>query len=1021
MKPVKKSKCSVPNFQPEGLLNYAWEIVTTNGVRRSLAFLLVGLFLLIGMVKVGAQSEVRMTHYGKDKGFYPQGAIADIRTDKDNNIWIILFNMIIRYDGRKFKRLLSGTAEHGLLLRFYESANGEPYVVDKFNQVFFIEGDTLRAYHMNDTLKKLSKNSIFSDIYFDRDDCLHVSNRSYGYLTIDSNSKIRYPLVEAGIPVYGVSCFLMEDREPFIVVGHYPMPDNETRSFSIFNEKKELVNKSLQLNWNYFDFPCQTKLRSGNFLLSTGKGDLIEYNESGFIKKHPYEEPILGLMTDKHGNIWLSAKGSGVYFYKDGIISFDNSERIVEGPYAVASAEDFQGGIWLYSPKKGLARIGAPGFRYYSKVFELRQGEGIRAISLNDGHLNLGLYNGVFGRLNLQEGGLVRSKPNESSKQITDLYHDPFHSRTWLTQRGSVMYALDDEWKELSLDKIAAETKGAMESKLYYFSGTSSNDSGTFVLRSGLRFFFISDTTVNYVSPEYPHKILSVLYHGDSVWVATEGGVYLQLPDTIIDLKQEYPELGATFYQMVYFNDRVWMASRSRGILIWSRNGLKPLKVGENKLIATTFIHRGSNELWAKSSGGVFCFSKEGKKNHFTGTHFSAFAKFPPTGNWAWAVDSTSIYTLETRTSVLKADFDQIRKRAPRTPHLLIKEVEINNKRQSIGDSTFALEYNSNYVQLSYVGINYTIDGVKYRYRMPGAIDGWKETEETSLQFIQLPPGEYEFEIQAQIKMQAWGIPQKLHFSIAPPYWQTWWFIGLSSLVLAGLVSWIIYMIFRVINREKNLTISRLSAEQKALRAKMDPHFVFNVISSAQYLIMAKENEKAIQFLQIFARLMRNVLDQSSQTSVSMENEIASLKGYMELEYFRLGENFEYTIIGAEEDLWKTEKTIPFVIQPFLENAIHHGLKDKGEQGQLTLTLIVEKDFLKVVIEDNGIGRAAARKIKTKEKAKQQSHGVQIVKDRLKLHNGGKAKNDIIIEDLQDAAGKAVGTRVTIFIKRITE
>ena len=150
-----------------------------------------------------------------------------------------------------------------------------------------------------------------------------------------------------------------------------------------------------------------------------------------------------------------------------------------------------------------------------------------------------------------------------------------------------------------------------------------------------------------------------------------------------------------------------------------------------------------------------------------------------------------------------------------------------------------------------------------------------------------------------------------------------------------------------------------------------------------------------------------------------LENEVSSLKQYIELEYYRLEESFDYSIHLDDHLILKTEKTIPFVIQPFVENAIHHGLKNKEGKGKLSLSLSLEQDFIKVVIEDDGIGRAAARNLQTREKSRQQSHGINIIRERLRFHNMSKRKEDTIIEDLTDADGKPAGTRVTVYIKRI--
>ena len=221
---------------------------------------------------------------------------------------------------------------------------------------------------------------------------------------------------------------------------------------------------------------------------------------------------------------------------------------------------------------------------------------------------------------------------------------------------------------------------------------------------------------------------------------------------------------------------------------------------------------------------------------------------------------------------------------------------------------------------------------------------------------------------------------------------------------------------FKSIKREKDLIIDRLMAEQRALRAQMDPHFVFNIVASAQYLILKNENEKANQFLDLFSRLMRSILDQSNQNYQSIKMELKFLEDYIQLEAFRLENKFEYQIETDGISSIENELIPPFFIQPFIENAIHHGLKNKMGKGFLQLWISREDPFIKVVIQDDGIGREAANKFKRKEKQERKSHGIRIIKERLALHHYGVGKNEVLIEDLKDGV-TAIGTRVTIYIK----
>ncbi len=160
--------------------------------------------------------------------------------------------------------------------------------------------------------------------------------------------------------------------------------------------------------------------------------------------------------------------------------------------------------------------------------------------------------------------------------------------------------------------------------------------------------------------------------------------------------------------------------------------------------------------------------------------------------------------------------------------------------------------------------------------------------------------------------------------------------------------------------------------EMKALRAQMNPHFIFNALNSIQTFMMKNETEQALAYLSRFARLIRNVLDHSQLNSITIARETDMLENYLELERLRLSEHFDYRIM-IDPKLDKDFPEIPaMVIQPFVENAIWHGLQHKSEKGLLTIEFIRRGNQILCVIEDNGIGRDAATTLK------QQSHPTHI-------------------------------------------
>lgn len=207
--------------------------------------------------------------------------------------------------------------------------------------------------------------------------------------------------------------------------------------------------------------------------------------------------------------------------------------------------------------------------------------------------------------------------------------------------------------------------------------------------------------------------------------------------------------------------------------------------------------------------------------------------------------------------------------------------------------------------------------------------------------------------------------------------------------------------------------------ELTAFRAQMNPHFLFNVLNSIKLYVIQNDARTASRFLTKFARLIRLILNNSKSSVISLTEELNALKLYIEMENFRFNGKFDYQINVSKRVKTDNIKIPPLILQPYVENAIWHGLMHKEEdRGKLLVNIKPTKDEtgLYFIIEDNGIGRKKAREIKTRTAAKHKSVGMQITKNRIEIANQLFDTNTTVkVEDLKDKlTGKATGTRVTV-------
>lgn len=293
--------------------------------------------------------------------------------------------------------------------------------------------------------------------------------------------------------------------------------------------------------------------------------------------------------------------------------------------------------------------------------------------------------------------------------------------------------------------------------------------------------------------------------------------------------------------------------------------------------------------------------------------------------------------------------------------------------------------------------------------------------------YFNVPPGSYVFRVRAVNAYGKWS-EKAINVEIVPAWWSRWWF---RILVIVAVVAIIYFLIkWRLLEKyrlqmersEKERELSRLQhrasqLEMHALRAQMNPHFLFNSLNSINRFILQNNSEQASGYLTKFSRLMRLILQNSQYELIPLENELDALKLYLELEAVRFDHHFSYAV-KVDEDLdVGALKVPPLIIQPYAENAIWHGLMHKEEPGNLLIELKEEQNYLVCTITDDGIGRTKAAELKSKSASTHKSMGMKITADRIASMKHGKInENNIQITDLILPDGTPGGTRVEIKI-----
>jgi sensor histidine kinase YesM len=211
--------------------------------------------------------------------------------------------------------------------------------------------------------------------------------------------------------------------------------------------------------------------------------------------------------------------------------------------------------------------------------------------------------------------------------------------------------------------------------------------------------------------------------------------------------------------------------------------------------------------------------------------------------------------------------------------------------------------------------------------------------------------------------------------------------------------------------------------EQKALRLQMNPHFMFNSLNAIQNFVLANDTDKAVNYLAKFSHLMRMILANSTASLITLKDELKSLTHYLDLEKLRFDDKFEYTIRRDPDIDEEFVEIPPMLFQPYVENAIIHGLINSPRQGLLEIILKrITRGTLLCIIRDNGIGREKATELRNESGIKRQPKGMIITQERIEIFNKQNRKNfSVKVTDLKDQHGEATGTQVefTIHYKEV--
>lgn len=961
------------------------------------------LFLCLCACTYGQYPYVKKLNYPEQ---LPSQVVYDMLTDSKGYIWLATDKGLFRFNGRTFVNIPFDNTSSRQVGYLQEDRSGTIWCMNFYNQPFYFNRDTLRRFVIRPD--ELHESTSFSDmVVTDNEVWLHTFSTAYA---INKRTHLLSSRVTPPVQIEQIVTAALCDGKFFAYTpGGYMYSGAEGRwkkmpqgyvDCRLIPSGRQVIS----IGAGYDRHPAQ-QIGEGNFAQLKAprlpanvyviRGSYLGDNEywlctqngayrwdivTGEAKCFLPGERVSDVVKDYQGNYWFSTLDNGVFVcsslnnsflrvYKDPLM--DNFTRIAALPGNQLVVGNSQG---LLS-KIDLSNQSV--FQY--DLIRLRETEFI-------------LYD-TAGHLVISNRGVLR--PNE--KKPVELID--FSKGVQRDRFGNLIVAMFNEALVINDHFNSMDRKPAGDCALYRMLG---KDTENYLGRRGaLRL--------------RKRRSVSVLSSRsrDAFWVGYDDGLYEYHYDGTIHTLTDSAGRPVVAKSLQEQPGGVLVAGAStRGVMLF-RNGRLIRNFNEKNGLSSAYVKKvlvNDGDIWVLTDAGL------DRINTATGAITNYLEEY--------GLSSTIIndfilcngnIIFATPSGIL------IRKNEPANASSVIKfpllraasngaEVRPNGMlAANKSDITFYFE------ALHYLSTT----ALSYRYRVIGIDTIWRSGGNFTNQITlnRLSPGKYVFEIRAVAGAHFKSAVRSFAFRVDRPFWQKAWFILpvvllLAAIVLLSLLKWKKNVLQRQLVREQVL-----KSQLVALRAQMNPHFLYNVLNTVQGLVYGNRKTEAGELLGNFSDLMRKTLQASDRQFLTVKDEIENLRLYLELEKARFDEGFHFSIeVRNIADL--SSVYIPsLLLQPFAENSVKHGLMHKKGRKNVQIVFKGSEEGLSVVIEDNGIGRAQSMEINKRSKNKPFSFATAAISERIHLFNRlYRQQIRIDITDMEDEHRQPAGTRVEIFI-----
>lgn len=895
----------------------------------------------------------------------------------------------------------------GVLFKNFSSKDGLPsnsiikIFKDKYGRLWFSAFDGSLSYYsnnkfytfsQNDTLQKIDKNYHLTNLFFDDDSNMWFTPAQGGIFYFDKKNKVHH--IEPQIANTGL--YILKKNNNYLSQYISSKPSD-----SIFFAKTDstLLLYAFRPGFRYNNFIVDDTI----LFVSLANELYFIKNNSIVLKKKFYNE-ITNILVDRSKNVWVGVMQEGVYVFSN--YNFSKPTRhLLEGMTVAAVFQDIQNGFWLPTTENSIFYSPSFDFNYFTIPNEKFS----NIISLKP--FNNSLYVSNYNK-NLYQVSIEQNYLSEY-KKLNFALNPNYSINDIVVTNDNIVWLIGKELIKIKNGKFYNICRLSRSYKAY------SKDNKIYI-SSDRELKVVSDTSFEII-PHNLNIIVNSIYVDDAnnVWFGTINGLYVYSLSKFQYFGNNNPVFKSRINDITGFKNLIVVATNGSGIYFFNPKNNYLSIITETNGLTSNFVNcllTMENEIWVGTNRGLCKVSLISDTEPIK-TFIVPFNESD--GLFSYEIKDIENYhnTIFIGTSDGIYYFDKYKiKKNLNPPILMLDSIVVNNKSQNI-QNYYKFKSSQNTISFFYKAISYTAGNkIIYKYKLEGYDNQWNLTKDQFLRFPNLPSNKYQLVVFASTDGMNWTPePIVVSFSIKKKFSQTLFFYILI-IVIITLIS-IIVISYRYHRLRQDLRMRRLTirSEQKALRSQMNPHFIFNALNSIRRYILESSIDKADFYLTRFAQLMRQVLENSKKEYISLEEEINTMRLYLELERMRFDNTFVFSI---DIDINLNQKIIflpTMIIQPIVENAIWHGLAPLQSNGLLHLTFksLNEKSF-ECIIDDNGIGRQKAKEIAQKRKG-HKSTGITNLQERIELINQTGLKFiEMETIDKYNEQNNAAGTKVII-------